>query len=144
VNTKRPRLSLPSPALIISCLALFAALGGGAYAAASANTTTVSWHNATLGHGWKRYGPTYAPAGYTKDANGIVHLKGGISGGSSGTTAFVLPRGYRPSHDLGLPVYTYIGTEGSLSIYPNGDVQPSGSDAGAYTGLDGVSFAAGE
>ncbi len=47
------------------------------------------------------------PAGYAKDSNGIVHLRGGISDGTADTPAFRLPPGYRPSHVLYLPIYTY-------------------------------------
>jgi hypothetical protein len=142
MNISRPRLRLPSPALIISCVALFSALGGGAYAATSLSNSTVTWHNASYQHGWGLFGAGYAPAGYAKDSTGVVHLRGGISGGSG--CAFTLPAGDRPIHDLYLPIYTDGATEGSLHVYANGCVDPFGTDATAYSGLDGVSFAAGE
>jgi hypothetical protein len=74
---------------------------------------------------------------------GVVHLRGGISGGSSDTAAFVLPSGLRPSHYLFLTV-DGDGVEGIVQILPNGEVRPIGSDVTSFTSLDGVSFAAGE
>jgi hypothetical protein len=138
----RWRRRLPSPALIVSCLALFAALGGGAYAGTRLSTNSLHWHNATTVNGWTLYGSGYAPAGYAKDANGVVHLRGGISNGTG--YAFKLPKGYRPKHHLYLPIYTVSGTVGSVIINPNGRVDPFGSYAGIYTSLDGISFGAGE
>lgn len=143
MNISRPCLRLPAPALIISCVALFSALGGGAYAASSLSNSTLQWHNApSLVNGWSRYGNTYAPAGYAKDSSGIVHLRGGISGGSG--FAFTLPPGDRPSHYIYTTIYTVSGSQGSLEIFPNGHVYPFGTGASGYSGLDGVSFVAGE
>jgi hypothetical protein len=140
----RPRWRFPSPALIISCLALFAALGGGAYAASSIGLTTIHFTNPTLKNGWGNVGQTYAPAGYAKDSSGVVHLRGTIHGASVGTTAFMLPSGARPSHLLYVGAYTAGSTFGSLEIEPNGDVVPWGSESTTFTSLDGISFAAGE
>jgi hypothetical protein len=143
MNISRPRLRLPSPALIISCVALFSALGGGAYAATSLSSSSPTWHNATYLHGWTTYGGTYAPAGYAKDSNGVVHLRGGVSGGSA-EEVFQLPVGYRPTHYIYTTIYTVSGSQGSVEITPTGDVLAFGTGATGYSGLDGVSFAAGE
>jgi hypothetical protein len=144
MGTTHPRVRLPSPALILSCIALFAALGASTYAATSIGTSSVHFQNAALKNGWKRSGTT-APAGYVKDSSGIVHLRGGIANGSSNTVAFVLPKALRPSHPL-FPVIVAEGpTVAYLRIQRNGDVSPSGSGGvSGFTGLDGVSFAAGE
>ena len=146
MNISRLRAHLPSPALIVSCVALFSALGGGAYAATSIThtVTPVHWLNAATVNSWTLYASGYAPAGYAKDNNNVVHLRGGISGGSSGSTAFTLPVGYRPNHYLFLPIYTVSGSVGSVEITPAGAVEPFGSSASSYTGLDGISFPAGE
>jgi hypothetical protein len=143
MNTSRPRLRLPSPALIISCLALFAALGGGAYAATSLSHTTLQWHNATLTGGWASYKDDYAPPGYARDSNGVVHLRGAMKNGGQ-TAAFTLPTGYRPAHFMGMLIDTDAGTPGKLSIYPTGQVFITGGDASVFSDIDGVSFAAGE
>lgn len=43
---------------------------------------------------WASAGPG---AFFRKDAAGNVHLRGFVSGGASGTVAFILPVGYRPT-----------------------------------------------
>jgi hypothetical protein len=125
---------------------LFAALGGSTYAATSiVGSGGIHFKKATYKNGWHTYPhPGYASAGYAKDSLGVVHLRGGISGATNDTTAFVLPSGLRPRHYLFLPAYTYLYSEGSVEIKPGGEVIPIGSDVTSYTSLDGISFAAGE
>ena len=141
----RPRLHFPSPALILSCAALFAALGGGAYAATQTSASKIHFTNATLKNGWAHGCCDSASPGYAKDALGVVHLRGSVAGGTNDTVAFVLPKGMRPKHSLFLPVYTETSNEGSLKITPSGDVIPYyGTDNTLYTSLDGISFVAGQ
>jgi hypothetical protein len=144
MNISGLRRRLPSPALVISCVALFSALGGGAaYAASSVGSVAPTWHNVSLQNSWSPY--SGGPTGYAKDSNGVVHLRGEISGSSSvGLKAFTLPVGDRPSHTLYLPIYTLSYTEGSLEITTGGSVIPYGNNAGGLSSLDGVSFVAGE
>ena len=142
-----PRLRLPRPALFVACIALFVALGGGAYAATSTDRSTLTWHDATTMNGWQLYQNGYANAGYAIDSNGVVHLRGALKDGSTGNAAFTLPEAYRPTHDLYLPIYTYNGNKvGALNILSNGDVIPAQINGYVtdYTGLDGISFGAGE
>lgn len=143
MNVSWRRLRFPSPALVVSSVALFAAMGGGAYAATSLSHTGLTWHTATMQHGWGVYSTGYANAGYSV-AGGVVHLRGAISGGPSNSLAFRLPPGYRPGHFLFLPIYTFGGSVGSVEITPQGYVTPFGTSAGSYAGLDGINFAAGE
>jgi hypothetical protein len=144
MGSSRLRMRVPSPALILSCLALFAALGGSTYAATSAGSSSIHFTNATLQNDWHNFGTIYAPAGYAKDSLGVVHLRGGIFAGTSGTTAFILPSGMRPSHHLDLPVFTSGGEVGYVAISAGGQIRPIGAYANSFTSLDGVSFAAGE
>jgi hypothetical protein len=131
----------PSPALILSCLALFAALGGSTYAATHASAgTTLHFTNAMLENGWHRPNPIYARAGYAKDPSGVVHLRGALSGGGPNTAGFVLPSGLRPSHRLYIPAVT-TGGSSEIVVYATGKVLLVGT---AFTSLDGISFAAGE
>ena len=139
----RPRLRFPSPALILSCLALFAALGGGAYAAASSGTPTVRWTKAKLMNGWQSYVGSTARVGYAKDSAGVVHLRGTMHNGTDDTTAFVLPKRMRPRHTTVLALFTQNpGAE--LEIGDDGTVLPIGGGDTAYTSLDGISFVAGQ
>ena len=50
-------------------------------------------------NGWVNYNGGYQTAAFYKDALGIVHLKGLVTGGTFGaeTAIFQLPVGYRPS-----------------------------------------------
>jgi hypothetical protein len=138
-------MHFPSPALILSCLALFAALGGSTYAATSIGSSgTIHFTKATLRNGWKNNDSGDAPAGYAKDSWGVVHLRGLINTGSSDSTAFVLPSGLRPHHYLYFPVYTFGGGVASLEINASGEVIPFGTNVSSGNSLDGISFAAGE
>jgi hypothetical protein len=140
----RARLRFPSPALIVACLALFAALGGGAYAARLSSTASLHWTKAKLKDNWKRFSNVVAPPSYAEDSSGVVHLRGGISGGAPFGAAFILPKRMRPSHELFIAVYTESNTTGSVQITPKGLVVVSGSNSTTFASLDGVSFAAGE
>jgi S-layer family protein len=95
-------------------------------------------------NGWGNSGG-FGRAGFFKDALGIVHLKGTLSGPGNGT-AFTLPEGYRPAEALFLPV---AGTTGGPAIAaylviqpePDGRLQPVGAGFVACdVGLDGLSF----
>jgi hypothetical protein len=141
----RPRLRFPSPALILSCLALFAAGGGSTYAATSiGGNGTIHFTNAKLKNGWTRTNSSYAPAGYAKDSLGIVHVRGAISGGAGNTPAFVLPSGVRPRHFLAFAVASGAQTAGFVLVFPNGQVRPYGGDVTSFTSLAGITFVAGE
>jgi hypothetical protein len=50
-----------------------------------------------FGAGWKNAGAGYQLAGFYRDQEGVVHLRGVVSLGGSGLTIFTLPAGYRPS-----------------------------------------------
>lgn len=140
------RVRVPSPALIVACLALFAAAGGSTYAATSAGTTTLHFTNVTTFKNTWRPAPStvYARPGYVR-SSGVVHLRGVIYDGSNNTTAFVLPKSVRPNHYMQLVVPTFNGLPPSrIVIQKDGEVIPTGSDAGTGIWLDGISFAAGE
>ena len=152
----------PSPALVISTIALVVALGGTSYAAFKVSTknikngavTTAKLHNravtnkkiangaitrskinvGSLGtvpdanhantantansangiaapeayhevgspgepafqNSWHNNAHPFQTAAFYKDHEGVVHLRGAVSGGSAGTVIFQLPPGYRP------------------------------------------------
>ena len=140
------RLRVPSPALIVACLALFAALGGSTYAATSAGTTTLHFTTITNFKNTWRPAPStvYARPGYARDSSGVVHLRGVIYDGASNTTAFTLPRAVRPNHLVYVQVFTQSGVTGTVLIQSDGEVIPFGGNVGGLTSLDGISFAAGE
>jgi len=62
------------------------------------------WHGVNFLNGWRNYGSGWAGAAYRKDALGVVHVRGLITGGTTGWgpngVAFNLPPGYRPAERL--------------------------------------------
>ena len=77
---------------------------------------------------------------------GIVHLRGGLNGQLAGQyeIPFVLPKGFRPTNEVNVPMYTSNGTEGDLDITSSGKLILAGGDPQAYASLDGISFVAGQ
>ncbi len=159
---KNRSLTKPSPALVISMLALFVALGGAGYAATALPKDSVgtaqiknkavtapklhidlTWKKPTLTNSWAYGGSDTSEPAYTKDPDGIVHLRGSVAGGMSDTVAFTLPPGYRPAAISLFPVYADENTTDSLYIGADGKVYPLGDDVQYFTSLDGVSFPAG-
>ena len=61
-----------------------------------ANAQQPNWIAPTLLNGWVNYGGINDTVAYFKDSLGMIHLKGFISGGTLGVSAFPLPVGYRP------------------------------------------------
>lgn len=83
-------------------------------------------------------------AGFYKDFQGVVHLKGTISGGeaSNGTDAFTLPEGYRPAESLFLPAAGGGPVAANLIIHPTGSVIPTCDGTSCLLGMDGLAFRA--
>jgi hypothetical protein len=129
---------VPSPALIVACLALFAALGGGSYAATQIGSSSIHFTNAKLQHGWKQGCCVTGPPAYAKDSLGVVHLRGGLKSGTAGSPAFVLPKALRPTHALYLSIWP---PGDSLVIATDGTVTPNETD-NALISLAGINFPA--
>lgn len=89
-------------------------------------------------------------AGYRRDANGVVRLKGVVTGGAfaSTTVLFTLPTGYRPSETIDLPALnrnssTNVLTTGHVRINTNGEVVAYAggtTGANAHLSLDNIRF----
>lgn len=123
-------MRLPSPGTLIACVALFAALGGGAYALGrhdasrsldlhrvkanplnasdpceSGKTGVFCGVDSVSGlRGWRNLGSGYEPVTYARDGGDVVHLQGTMALFSSGTgLSFILPKAYRPAGTLEFP-----------------------------------------
>lgn len=111
----------------------------GSFASPNSVTFTNSWTDYDASHPGNEYGP----AGYYKDAMGIVHLCGLISGGTLNTSAFTLPAGFRPAWRQ---IYTCLsGANGNprrLDITADGQVIVNTSASTGWITLAGVSFVA--
>jgi len=87
-------------------VAMVANITGGALAGSFTTITAASVGSSiaiesltapSLVNSWANSGGANLVAGYWKDSFGVVRCQGKITGGSSGTTAFTLPAGYRPT-----------------------------------------------
>ncbi|WP_191556453.1 phage tail spike protein [Metabacillus idriensis] len=95
----------------------------------------------SLLNGWSNYNTTsHIGAGYTKSADGFVHLRGMIKGGAVGTVFATLPAGCRPLNDEPVAVLTSGGV-GRLDIKPNGYLQFMSGGTG-WVSLSSVVFKA--
>jgi hypothetical protein len=138
-----------------AALALACSFGGSALATARVSihhaspaqkarttATSVRWRTLTLRNGWTSSQSQYGsgdPAVAVQ--RGIVYLSGSMHQASGTSTWFAtLPRGFRPRHNLWLPVYSFSGTEGSLRIAATGQMYAFGGAVTAYTSLAGISY----
>jgi hypothetical protein len=100
-----------------------------------------SWQAPPLLNGWLNYGAGYNPAGYFKDKNGIVHLRGLVRSGTVGSTVFTLPAGYRPQNREIHAVVTNPNAIGRIDVESTGAVIPV-SGGNGWISLDGITFRA--
>lgn len=101
------------------------------------------WTNATLVDWTTLIDPTNGfPAGYFKDRDGTVLLRGNLTGSATGSaiTLFVLPVGYRPKSKV-VTIYKSNSstTSCAIQIEPTGTVKVLTTTATSVY-LDGVSF----
>ncbi len=95
----------------------------------------------TLLNSWVNFDPAnYSPAGYYKDHTGTVHLRGLIKSGVIGSTAFVLPVGYRPAFALSIATASN-SLFAICSIDASGNVTP-GTGSNVWFSFDNISFRA--
>lgn len=94
------------------------------------------WTAPTLLGTWVNFGAPYGNAGYRKDSNGVVHLRGLVKNGSGGI--FTLPTGYRPTADMIFVTHSNSNPS-SLIVRAAGGVEYNGGGT-AYFVLDGVTF----
>jgi hypothetical protein len=95
-------------------------------------------------NGWTNFGGGRTTVGFYIDSANVVHLKGSLTGGVGGTTAFTLPAGYRPDATLLLPLSSGSFLIVNATLNPDGTLHPfcSGGCVGSI-GLDGLSFRVG-
>lgn len=99
----------------------------------------------TLVNGWTD-APSATSHAMIEEVNGIVHFRGAIAGGASGS-AFTVPGGLglRPAANVYIPVDLCNANKGRLFIQPTGRVsvqaEKAFSDAQCLTSLDGATYA---
>ncbi|MGH3022310.1 MAG: hypothetical protein ACRDNI_01520 [Gaiellaceae bacterium] len=91
-------------------------------------------------NGWGNVAPNASTtAAFYRDPFGVVHLKGTLGGGASGTIIFTLPTGLRPTKIHCMPT---VGDARFVCVYADGSVEHSLGATGFLT-LDGMTFRAG-
>ena len=110
-------------------------------------STQSQWTAPTFQNGWVDYDNGYAEPGYTRDAAGIVRLRGLIRSGSTvdGVLAFTLPAGMRPQGRRLFACSTDAGGVGSEGMRARCDVLSDGrvllyGVSAAWVSLDGITF----
>ncbi len=113
-----------------------------------------SWNTPTLLGNFNNYSGSWSQAGYRKDNDGLVHLRGliGCSGGfvtGQANPIFVLPPGYRPggaSLNQGLHMLALAGTGSvhqgcNVKVYDTGEVVYDSTEISpSWVSLDGLTF----
>ncbi len=99
------------------------------------------WTGVTFSHGWRNYDNTYNHAGFFRDRQGVVHLRGLVKSGQVGgdKAIFVLPNGYRPNRRHLFAVCTHPDKIGRVDILPDGRVIAYNVSSG-WVSLDGLTF----
>ena len=107
-------------------------------------STTSDWKDVATGigflNGWHNLGGVNGPVEYRKEGE-WVYLRGLAAGGTvgtSGSTMFTLPVGYRPPYNTFQPVMS-SGTLGEVGIQTDGDV-PAISGSSVYFDLSAIRF----
>ena len=92
---------------------------------------------------WVNFAGGYELAGFYRDTSGRVHLCGLVKSGTSATTIFTLPGGYRPKNTETYGVLTGSpgDTFGRVEVDANGNVKHV-SGGTSYVQLSGISFRA--
>jgi hypothetical protein len=93
-------------------------------------------------NGWQNLPPAggFYPAGFYKDSQGFVHLRGTIEGNDDDGPAFALPAGFRPSKLTRVSAVCPGG--GSIVVETNGEVNLSCPEeiAAGTASIDGIAF----
>lgn len=90
-------------------------------------------------NGWVWYGGSWETPAYRK-LNGIVYLRGLLTGGAAGTAFCVLPPGYRASGNRHFPVAAG-GTIGLVNVMADGTIKHN-SGPTVWVSLDGITYPA--
>jgi hypothetical protein len=155
---------------VMATVAVFLALGGGAFAAVKLGKNSVKTKSIKNGavtenklasnavteakvkkftytdasgftNGWAT-ASAIPKAQFGKDALGVVHLRGNIINGADNVAAFTLPSGSRPAFDMSTATTSGFSTECTIGVEANGEVTPTGCN-NLFVSLDTITFSAG-
>lgn len=101
-----------------------------------------AWIAPTFQNSWVNYGGgVHANAGYRRDADGVVHLRGLVKSGTIASAMFTLPAGYRPSMQLIHPAVSN-DTIGRVDVLTTGEVIAYAPSSNVYVSISAVHFLA--
>lgn len=102
------------------------------------------WIAPTLLNGWVNYLQSRPTVGYMKDEFGFVHLKGMIKSGTVPSTAFILPKGYRPLDQI---MFVVVSADATTQVIGTFEISADGiaavtSGKNNWLSLEGLTFRA--
>lgn len=98
----------------------------------------VTHHDVAFLNGWENYGSDTQPVTYSKDAFGVVRIRGVMKNGAQGV-AFVLPPGFRPAAREHFLCFS-TEKDGSAYVTPAGEVIVDYQFSNMAFSLSGISF----
>lgn len=103
-------------------------------------TAPFEWTNISLAAGWSNVGSPYAPAQYRIQPNGVLELRGAITGGAAASLIFTLPATVLVDYTQWCPV-DFSHVFGTVTLNAAGTLVWGGGSAVADTVyLDGARF----
>jgi hypothetical protein len=102
-----------------------------------------NWLAPTLINSWVNSGGGETEAAYTRDANGMVWIRGRIEGGVQNTVAFNLPEGYRPNETVRFPINAQSAAgqvTTRCTIFTSGNVNIGAITSPTWVSLGYLSF----
>lgn len=99
-----------------------------------------AWTYPALGGSWVNYASGYSSLGYRKDSMGYLRLRGVIKSGTSASTIFTLPVGYRPAYHTEFVVASATGTTANVIVYSTGIVSIETMATNTWISFDNVSI----
>lgn len=93
-----------------------------------------AWTAPTLGGSWVNYGSGFRTARYRKIGD-IVEIEGLVKSGTTGSTIFTLPSGYRPPQGLIMPTITDPNVFARLDVTAAGAVIVYFTGTSAYANI---------
>lgn len=100
-----------------------------------------AWIAPTLTSPWVNFGGVFQAAKYRKTSEGLVMISGVVTGGSSGSTIFTLPVGYRPAASLLFASMSNYAIA-RLDVTAAGAVSAVTVSAGSWCSLEPIHFIA--
>ena len=105
------------------------------------NGNYYTWIAPTFENSWANYSTDYNYAGYYRDGDGIVRLRGLVKDGTTSATIFTLPVGFRPTKRELFVAISSATNVSRLDVAPTGEVTHNGGGNGWFS-LDGITFKA--